>query len=670
MLKGISFCNPVDIDEEYLMSTIEYAHEKGFDHLQVIGPIHDYIKGNLEGITPYRKYSQFNDEADEAYREFNLRVLNEACKKASGYGMKTYMWHHELAMPNRFKEEYPEILNDSGDVEITHPLVKDFLEHKIGDFFHAYPYFDGIILTLHETQIPLLKLKNQKLGKIERVKYVTQILFDSCKALGKELIVRPFASLEEDYEMMTAAYESISTDLIIMDKWTQFDWSLTSPHNAFFSKIKKNPLLVEADIFGEFFGKGRLPLMLKDHIREKFAYCGLHTPAGYVARIDRNGEIPFGDVNEVNLDIYHSTINDLPVDDAIDAFFDKKYPGVGREVKELMLPTEEILKKTIYTNSYYFSELSHFPTLNHSKNHFYFEMMTKNYAIASNEWFIPRNWNRGPIDGLIAEKESAKAQAAELFQKLQSLKERISPEEYQKLWLKFYNLKLVTAAWTELLKVFVNYAGYFDRGDVSCETELRKALQNLLDIEKEGVENLPDKFYCLFSTDKLGTCNISPFVEEVRACFEAEKQYASTLGADKSLLDSIVCGGAMEGHKLQKEVNFSDTLMRDGLPCRIPDNRAGMEWSRITAHGWFSYEVKVTSNADNTICMVMDGYGGQLDVKIIIGEEEHVLSEAVSGKKEFRFNYLETAGKNTVRIRVEKTTGNVPCIFTISVLKG
>ena len=30
----------------------------------------------------------------------------------------------------------------------------------------------GIVLTLHETRIPLLKLKNQKLEKVERVKYI------------------------------------------------------------------------------------------------------------------------------------------------------------------------------------------------------------------------------------------------------------------------------------------------------------------------------------------------------------------------------------------------------------------------------------------------------------------------------------------------------------------
>ena len=282
-IKGIAVCNPVDIDKDYLLFTVDYAAKMGFNHMQIVGPIHNAVKGNIDGMTLYHKYSIFNDERDLAYVKYTMEAVNEACVKTMAHGIKTYVWHHELELPSAFKEVYPEVLNNCGDIEVTHPLVKDFLKHKIIDFFYAYPNIDGIILTLHETKIPLLKLKDQKLDKIERVKYVTQILFDTCKGLGKELIVRPFASLEEDYVMMAKAYEEISTDLLVMDKWTQFDWSLTMPHNAFYAKIKNNPLFVEGDIFGEFFGKGQLPLMLKEHIADKYAYCESFAPKGYVA---------------------------------------------------------------------------------------------------------------------------------------------------------------------------------------------------------------------------------------------------------------------------------------------------------------------------------------------------------------------------------------------------
>lgn len=325
LIKGISVCNPVEIDRDYLLYTIDYAAQNGFDHLQIIGPIHDYVKGNIDGMTMYRKYSGFNDEKNLEYVRFCEDVINEACKKAKNHGIKTFMWHHELYLPDKFKNEFPEIINSYGDIEASHPLIEDFLRNKIIDFFHTYPDMDGIILTLHETSIPLLKLKNQKLGKIERVKFVTEILYNSCISLGKELIVRPFASIEEDYDMLTKAYEEISTNLMVMDKWTQFDWSLTMPSNRFFNKIKSNPLFVEADIFGEFFGKGRLPLMLSKHIMDKFDYCSKFDPAGYVARIDRNGQIPFGDINEVNLNIMNACLSGEDVDVEIDSFFKSKY---------------------------------------------------------------------------------------------------------------------------------------------------------------------------------------------------------------------------------------------------------------------------------------------------------------------------------------------------------
>ena len=189
-INGIAVCNPVDLDREYMLFTADYAIAHGINHYQIVGPIHNPEKGNIDGMTFYRKYSQFNDEKNAEYVRFCESVVNEVCDKLFLAGIKTYMWHHELEVPIRFKEAFPEILNESGDVEVTHPLIRDFLENKLADFFAAYPKIDGVILTLHETRIPLLKLKNQKLSKMDRVKYVTEILYNTCKKLGQELIVQ------------------------------------------------------------------------------------------------------------------------------------------------------------------------------------------------------------------------------------------------------------------------------------------------------------------------------------------------------------------------------------------------------------------------------------------------------------------------------------------------
>ena len=67
--------------------------------------------------------------------------------------------------------------------------------------------------------------------------------------------------------------------------------------------------------------------------------------------------------------------------------------------------------------------------MNHSKNHFYFEMMRKNCQIASNEWFIPKGWKPVDLDVLMAEKDEAVEEAAELFASLGDNAGEIIPDE-------------------------------------------------------------------------------------------------------------------------------------------------------------------------------------------------------------------------------------------------
>ncbi|MBR5218279.1 MAG: hypothetical protein IKV89_00970 [Clostridia bacterium] len=665
IIKGISVCNPVVVERDYLMYTIDYAIEKGFDHMQVIGPIHDGKLGNIDGMTVYRKYSAFNNTKDLDFCAETKAAINEAYEKASPAGIKMYVWHHELDLPTGFNEAYPEVLNEYGDVEVTHPLVKDFLENKIIDFFNEYK-MDGIILTLHETKVPLLKLKNQKLDKIGRVKYVTQILFDTCKALGKELIVRPFASIEEDYSMMMQAYEEISHDLIVMDKWTQFDWSLCLPNNKFYNKIKNNPLFVEADIFGEFFGKGRLPLMLRQHIIEKVDYCNSHNATGYCARIDRAGRHPFGDVNQVNLDIMNACLSGDDVDKAIDAFFEKKYPGAGAEVREIMEPTEDVLRRMLYLQGYYYSELSIFPGLNHSKNHFYFEMMKDDYDIASNEWFIPIGWRRGTLQSVLDEKASAKDEAAMLLDRVEALKDKIEEDEYKKLWTKFCNLKYTTAIWYELTHIFMAYTKFFETRDAKYKAVLEEKIKTICELRDKGLEILGNAFYCARGDNYVMAEHgdfVGQFTREVMESFEAELKATTEIESEAGVIDYVVCGGAMESHKLQKEVNFSDTLMIDGALCRIPGNRKGMQWSTINAHGWFSYEIKVKKGAD--IKVTFGSATDMLNVQVAIGDEKYVIGEPISGKREYTFKYDGDADR--VRIRFDRNSKDTPCIYSIKV---
>ena len=671
-INGISVCNPVNLDREHLLRTAEYAITHGVTHYQFIGPIHNPEVGNADGMVFYRKYARFNNEKNADYVRFCMGVVNEVCEKLSAAGVKTYMWHHELEVPEGFRDAYPEILNRYGDVEITHPLIRDFLVNKLEDFFAAYPKMDGLILTLHETRIPLLKLKNQKLDKIERVKYVTGILYETCKRLGKELIVRPFASIEEDYEMMTRAYEEISTDMVIMDKWTQFDWSLTLPVNAFFRKIGKNPLLVETDIFGEYFGLGILPIMLKKHILKNYAYCEGFDPLGYVSRIDRAGYHSFGDVNEVNYRIMEACLDGRDVDVAIDAFFAERYGKHGPAVRRLMEDTEDIQRHIFNLQDYYFSEGSRFPALNHCKNHFYFEMMKEDYHLVSGEWFIPIGWQRGDLAILLDEKQQAVEAASRLLAQAEALVAHLSAEDYAPLHRKFLNLYHVARLWQTLLDVFVHYAKYFETQDAQQEHLLHAALERLLSQESEARSQLGESFYvwqlshnpnASYHTAKEP---VQSFVADVRESFRLEKALHRQLLSD-NLTDFVICGGGYEGHKIMKEVNFSDTYIKANGLCRIPGTYRGKAFSTVNAHGWFSYEVRLKPNAANTIVVSASGSDGHIDFDVTIGDVRHEVRCVSSEKKDFTFIF-DAAEQPTTRVRFDRVTGYTPFIYTVKVL--
>lgn len=669
-VNGISISNPIDIDEDYLNMTVDYAIKNKYNHIQIVGPIHDNIKGNIDGMIEYVKYSKFNEFKDLDYVKYCQRIVNEACKKAKNNGIKIYVWHHELELPESFVEEYPDCLNQHKDIEVSSPVIKDFLENKIKDFFNQYPFVDGLVLTLHETRVPLLKLANQKLDKISRIKHVTKILYDACKSVEKELIVRPFASLKEDYQLILQAYEEISEEIVVFDKWTQFDWSLTLPHNEFFHKIKKNHLLVETDIFGEYFGKGRLPLMLYDHIKQKSEYCeSFKSFIGYCSRIDRGQNHPFGQANEVNLVIMNAFTKKLDVENEIDKFFASKYGIHGPAVRKIMEKTENIISKIFYIKGFYFSELSYFPQLNHAKNHFYFELMKKDSKIVSNEWFIPIDWDRGELESVYQEKNSALEEATLLLEEFKALEGKLDKGDYKSLFEQFTNLYYCAKIWRELIEIFRNYIAYFDENDKSCKAKLKENIKHINEYSNEGQALLGDAFYCN-NKDVCGVNEkvnyVKKFTDDLLENFEIERKIYEKLNADQSIVDFVICGGGTESHGLQKEVNFSDTFVQNGEIYRIPGSCRGKTWSMIPSHGWFAYNIKVKPNAENDIEIVADNQEGVISFKVTLGDVVHNVNETSMGKVVFNFKYT-AKDQSELRVRIDRINVHTPKIYTICV---
>lgn len=674
--KGISFLNPVSVEENYLKKCAKYAIEHDQKHFELIGPTHHPTRGNCDGMMLYRKYAQFNEGKDLEYIKYCEKVVNEALEMVSAHGIKSYYWHHELEIPLTFDEVYPEIHNADGDVEVTHPLIKDFLENKIEDFFHTYPKMTGIVLTLHETRIPLLKLKNQKLGKVERVKYVTEILYNTCKKLGKELIVRPFASSPQDYSDLMDAYEQISDDLLVCDKWTKYDWSLTRKPNPFLARIK-NPLIIETDIFGEYFGKGFLPLMLKDHIIERVRHCKQFGVRGFVSRIDREGHIPFGTPNEVNIDIMNAAVDGKDVDAAIDAFFVREYGEYGPIVKDAMDGTEQLQIKAVLAEGRVLHWLSNFPILARIKDAYrYFR---KDFKASGT--MLEDGHTVFHADICLKDKEEAIAGIEEKLALVKTLEGKLEPEKYYSIYMRFTNFLYITKIFKELIKAYVAMAKYFEDDDETALPEIFAAIDEMVALDAIGYKELGKDWHGEALSLKPGNPFLNygisvDYSERTSHIYHLKNMLGRAVALDveakkqmeaENPIDYVIAGGFNEGHNLKREINFSGAITLDDGNCRTAGSERGSYWSMLNAHGWFSYEMKVRPNAENTLVIRGKGETGPLSIDLTIDGEMTRHSISGDGILEISKTFTPQKDAEIVTIRIDRNSKSLPFIYTLMI---
>ena len=209
---------------------------------------------------------------------------------------------------------------------------------------------------------------------------------------------------------------------------------------------------------------------------------------------------------------------------------------------------------------------------------------------------------------------------------------------------------------------------YFELKDKTYLKELKGHMKNIDKINAEGKNEFAEDFYnflgCRGFTHDIPEFG-GDFVKSLKTNLKAELKAQKLIDKQKDLTDYIICGGCVEGHKLQKEVNFSDTMLVNGDIVRIPGNRRGAMWSQINAHGWFSYELKVKPNSNNTISIMLGSATDKLSIKITVGDDVYQIKEAIKGKKEFSFNYKANEA-DAVRIRIDRIDGNTPFVYTIT----
>jgi hypothetical protein len=242
--------------------------------------------------------------------------------------------------------------------------------------------------------------------------------------------------------------------------------------------------------------------------------------------------------------------------------------------------------------------------------------------------------------------------------------------------MRFANLLYVAKLWERLIASIIGYSKFFEYGEEKYRTDFLLALDDLTAINEAGMAELgvtryyPTALSCArLSPDKVDVAKIdrvANYVREARAAFEYEAALEAELKTE-NLTDFVIPGAGNEGHKLFKEVNFSDTFhLEDGV-CRIAGTYRGRAFSTVNAHGWFRYEIAVKPNSENEILITAKGSEPSIDFSVEIDGEKTVIREAADGKREFSIRFTETAGKDKVHIRLDRISSSTPFFYLIKV---
>lgn len=298
-----------DLLEDYVRAALTRADDYGINTFE----LHDYIVGNrglVDAAVTYRDFPRLaakdvlhygHETADRATRERDYTRLRRLARDIKGKGLKLNCWYHVLRdAPAELAAEYPEIRDfDSG-------FYARYINGILREFFERVPEADRLTVTsLHET--PSVIASPGTVRKSERLGRLYTATYDACHAAGRELIVRDFIVRAEDFEVFWDVLSKLPPDVYVMTKEVLADWVHPDmPLNPFLARYRGRKLIVEFDLYGEYWGRLDIPACYPEYLHRRIREIRALEVYGAVGRVvhedQRSAQFAtiFDSPNEIN----------------------------------------------------------------------------------------------------------------------------------------------------------------------------------------------------------------------------------------------------------------------------------------------------------------------------------------------------------------------------------
>ncbi len=241
-------------------------------------------------------------------------------------GIPFYLWVHEFDdVPKRFLKD--------GRVDMEDPALWPYIEQRYERLLAAVPKTAGFVLTLHESDFRVFR-DDRVISRDaipERIRKVSQLVYDVLKRHGKQLILRNFFYEPVEMEAFKAALAQLPDDIIVMSKDTTHEFHPFYPWDPLHGQTGKKRQIIEIDLGVEKAWSGRGVYAQTDYIRRAVERARDTHLAGMVGRARLGAEQPFTDLHEVNLYAFSRYLQnpDLPVDDVLSDWAKKRYPAAA-----------------------------------------------------------------------------------------------------------------------------------------------------------------------------------------------------------------------------------------------------------------------------------------------------------------------------------------------------
>lgn len=585
-----SIMHPVAVEPAYMQRVVDKATEYGgVDSFEICGECNQ-PHGGLNGLLAFEPYPKTAAATDLAAVETYRAKLRETVAIAHRAGKRVWFWHREGFMPKTMHDDIPGLLDEDGEYNLLGRPYLDFLRWKVQEAFRQIPALDGFVLTLTEADFSVIhNSRPDRYPPAKVVETIARVFLEEHKRLGKRMIFRSFGSIDSDYRDLIAGANACASDydFEIETKITPFDFSPFLPANPYLKKTSRCTVGAECDGLGEYLGAGYLPAAQVDAIARYVGYGRQANVDRYAIRIDRVGNALFDSAQEINLYAYMRFIRDeaATVDSVLDEWAAKRWPKCAREMKALAQKSFELAAATQFIDrNVCFHQNPPTPNFKFIKFSGILGAFRDGMDLHMTEpmWGMMSSQKTPGRAAIRVEKARAEKLAAEGLARIESLKERLDPEEYARQ----HRAWSIAAKAVPAMRAFWDaVAAYFDDMDANAADAPRLAAaiaaaeKTILPRMKTTEIDLSafDMNACRARGEDLDKVYFATFLWLARALmdeYRAEFAARAKLLARKDVIDFVVPGGIYDDVRVRRVMHSSFQTIEGGVPVRFVGNAA------------------------------------------------------------------------------------------------